>query len=165
MHLSIGRRCSESFNSNLPLTKLNIFRVWLKWIFGFFSQLRRKNRRGHEEFSVSSDKMLTCTQHLSINNYTWLWWLKLFDGRLISSKLITTMKTSVFSSLVENLFWCVRLEPQMKLFGDFAKSLPSSCRRLGTWLKISGFIFSQRDKWEVKTWVVSSTVYEKWPRL
>ena len=125
---SIEGRCSESFNSHRPLIKLNIFREYL----GFF-QLRRKNRRPRGSstlWCVTSDKMLTCTQHLSINNDTWLWWLKLFDERLISSKLITTMKTSVFSLLVKSLFWCVRQEPQIKLLGECAESLPSSlnCR-------------------------------------
>ena len=117
-----------SFNCKV----VNIFRVWLKWIFGFFptKTYEQEATRSSTLWCVTSDKMLRCTLHLSINNYTWLWWLKLFDGRLIASKLITTMKTPVFSLLVEKLFLCVRQEPQMKLLGDCAESLSSSlnCR-------------------------------------
>ena len=43
----------------------------------------------------------------SINDYTWLWSLKLFGIRPTSCELITTMKTSVFSLyLLEAIFMC-----------------------------------------------------------
>ena len=41
----------------------------------------------------------------SINDYTWLWSLKLFGIRPTSCELITTMKTSVFSLLVGDYFY------------------------------------------------------------
>ena len=41
----------------------------------------------------------------SINDYTWLWSLKLFGLRPTSCELITKMKISVFSLLVGDYFY------------------------------------------------------------
>ena len=122
----------------LPLTKLKSFCAWLfclKKSLGFFPKqsLLTENRSRLVQqgafFSVPNgvmikrvvahqiNKILPCIQQLSINNYTWLLSLKLFVSiRLTSCELITVMKTSMFSFFVQDLFWCVWLEPQMKFY-------------------------------------------------
>ena len=136
----------------LPLTKLKSFFAWLfclKKSLGF-SQGRvyfstESRTRGVQQFALSSvpngvmtkrvvahqiNKSLPCIQQLSINNLdTLLSSLKLFVSiRPTSCELITVMKTSMsVSFFVEDLFWCVWLEPQMKFYWrTLYRKLPTS---------------------------------------